>query len=62
VAAAIAEGLTNPAIAARLFLSERTVAHHVSAILTKLDLDTRSQVATYVARAAVSPNARNGAG
>jgi DNA-binding CsgD family transcriptional regulator/tetratricopeptide (TPR) repeat protein/DNA-binding XRE family transcriptional regulator len=59
VAAAIAEGLTNPAIAARLYLSERTVAHHVSAILNKLGLDSRSQVAAHVARATTSSHPRS---
>jgi DNA-binding CsgD family transcriptional regulator/tetratricopeptide (TPR) repeat protein len=37
----LATGATNPAIAARLHLSERTVAHHVSSILTKLGAGTR---------------------
>jgi len=37
----LATGATNPAIAAALHLSERTVAHHVSAILSKLGAATR---------------------
>lgn len=37
----LATGATNPAIAAALHLSERTVAHHVSAILRKLGTATR---------------------
>jgi DNA-binding NarL/FixJ family response regulator len=37
----LATGATNPAIAAALHLSERTVAHHVSAILGKLGATTR---------------------
>ena len=37
----LATGATNPAIAAALHLSERTVAHHVSAILAKLGAATR---------------------
>jgi DNA-binding CsgD family transcriptional regulator len=37
----LATGATNPAIAAGLHLSERTVAHHVSAILRKLGAATR---------------------
>lgn len=38
---ALATGATNPAIAASLHLSERTVAHHVSAILAKLGARNR---------------------
>jgi DNA-binding CsgD family transcriptional regulator len=37
----LATGATNPAIAAGLHLSERTVAHHVSAVLAKLGAPTR---------------------
>jgi DNA-binding NarL/FixJ family response regulator len=38
----LAGGATNPQIAAALHLSERTVAHHVSAILSKLGASTRT--------------------
>ena len=37
------DGLTNAEMATRLYLSARTVDHHVSAILTKLDVDNRRQ-------------------
>jgi ATP/maltotriose-dependent transcriptional regulator MalT len=39
----LAEGLRNAAIAERLFLSPRTVDHHVSAILRKLAAKTRGE-------------------
>jgi ATP/maltotriose-dependent transcriptional regulator MalT len=39
---ALAGGATNPQIASALHLSERTVAHHVSAILGKLGAPTRT--------------------
>jgi DNA-binding NarL/FixJ family response regulator len=38
----LARGLTNEEIAQRLFLSEKTVRHHVSAILCKLGEPTRA--------------------
>jgi DNA-binding CsgD family transcriptional regulator len=39
----LAEGLTNAQIAERLFLAHRTVDHHVSAILGKLEVSSRTQ-------------------
>jgi DNA-binding CsgD family transcriptional regulator len=39
----LAEGLSNAAIAARLTLSPKTVEHHISAVLEKLDVTTRGQ-------------------
>jgi DNA-binding CsgD family transcriptional regulator len=50
VVALVAEGLRNAEIAGRLFVSEKTVAHHVSAILRKLDVGTRSQAGAEAAR------------
>lgn len=47
VAALVAEGLTNPQIAQRLVLSERTAQNHVQHILTKLGFTNRSQVAAW---------------
>jgi DNA-binding CsgD family transcriptional regulator len=41
----VADGLGNAEIAKRLFLSTKTVDHHVSAILRKLGVTTRGQAA-----------------
>jgi predicted ATPase len=46
----VALGLTNREIAARLFISERTVEWHVEQLLNKLGFSTRSQVAAWVGR------------
>jgi DNA-binding CsgD family transcriptional regulator len=45
IAALVESGLTNPEIAARLFLSHRTVATHVSHILKKLGVHSRTDIA-----------------
>jgi predicted ATPase/DNA-binding CsgD family transcriptional regulator len=49
VARLVADGLSNPAIASALFLSVATVKTHVSHILAKLGLDSRTQLASWVA-------------
>jgi DNA-binding CsgD family transcriptional regulator len=43
----LASGKTNRAIAADLFISEKTVARHVSNIFTKLDLASRAEATAY---------------
>ena len=58
ILALIAEGLRNPEIATRLFLSPKTVDHHVSAILAKLNVRSRREA---VARAGeLAGTARSG--
>ena len=45
VLALLRDGLTNAAIARRLYISERTVHRHVSAVLAKLGVSSRADVA-----------------
>ena len=52
IARLVADDLTNRQIAARLFLSERTVETHVTNILNKLGLSSRVQISRWVAESA----------
>jgi non-specific serine/threonine protein kinase len=54
VAGLVREGLSNRTIAKRLFISERTVEGHVTNLLNKLGVNTRAQVAAWVAENALS--------
>lgn len=47
VAALIAQGTTNRAIAEALVISERTVERHVANIFAKLDFGSRTQIAAF---------------
>ena len=49
VALLVADGLTNKEVAAALFLSPRTVEHHVGSVLRKRGLRFRTQLAAVVA-------------
>ena len=52
VVEAVAEGLDNAEVAARLFMSEGTVRNHISSILAKLGLRNRTQVTVMYYRSA----------
>jgi DNA-binding NarL/FixJ family response regulator len=56
ILALLSEGLRNSAIAKRLFLSTKTVDHHVSAILTKLGVPSRAQAIATARRQSVKQN------
>jgi len=43
----VGEGLRNKHIAARLYISEATVRHHLTAIFAKLDVSDRFELAIY---------------
>ena len=49
----VAEGLTNRQIAERLVLSEHTVHRHMTNLLRKLDLPSRTAAAAYAVRAGI---------
>ncbi|MEY2452226.1 MAG: hypothetical protein QOD92_1800 [Acidimicrobiaceae bacterium] len=54
----LAEGLTNAELAARLFISPKTAAVHVSNILAKLGMASRSEVAAFAVREGMTATAR----
>jgi DNA-binding CsgD family transcriptional regulator len=56
VASLVAEGRSNPDIAAELFLSRNTVQTHVSHILAKLGVRSRTEI---VRAALAHPSARH---
>ncbi|MEO8897344.1 MAG: AAA family ATPase [Candidatus Dormibacter sp.] len=60
VLALVAQGRRDGEIATRLFLSDRTVGHHVSAIIRKLGVRTRGQAAAEGLRQGIVDNQTDG--
>jgi DNA-binding CsgD family transcriptional regulator/tetratricopeptide (TPR) repeat protein len=55
VLALLADGLPDREISRRLFISERTVHHHVSAVLAKVGVSSRTAAAREAARLGIAP-------
>lgn len=58
VLALLGDGLSNPEIAARLYISTKTAGNHVSNILAKLHLRSRQEAAAFAVRAAAAGPAK----
>jgi DNA-binding CsgD family transcriptional regulator len=50
VAGLVTEGLSNPQVGARMYISSRTVQTHLAHIFAKLDISSRAQLAAEVTR------------
>ncbi|MES1193449.1 MAG: helix-turn-helix transcriptional regulator, partial [Solirubrobacterales bacterium] len=50
IARLVAYGMTNREVAAKLFLSPKTIEYHLSQIYRKLDLRSRTQLASLMAQ------------
>lgn len=55
ILALLGEGLSNRDIAERLFITPKTVEHHVSRVLAKLDMNRRGEAAAYAVRQHLTP-------
>jgi DNA-binding CsgD family transcriptional regulator len=51
----VAEGLTNPQIGQRMFISRGTVKVHLSHIFAKVNMASRSELAAEAARRSLGP-------
>ncbi|MEM9038809.1 MAG: LuxR C-terminal-related transcriptional regulator [Actinomycetota bacterium] len=54
VARLVARGMTNGQIAEELFIARKTVSTHVSNILMKLDMSSRTEIATWMVRSGLA--------
>ena len=58
VALVVAEGATNKAAAAALYVSPKTIEYHLSQVYRRVGIHSRSELARLVARDRATPSAR----
>jgi DNA-binding NarL/FixJ family response regulator len=58
VATLLAEGLSNAELAERLYISPKTAAVHVSNILSKLQMGSRTEAAAWAVREGLTGDGR----